>query len=118
LIRLGFERREMFHVEWNITQRENAVYRRDTSGAGPMSLEFRRGSQWGQLAHGSVEFSTRTAGSRTHAQGEFSASSQNGARRNNVGTAHRHVAALRLVLIIASIDDSVEGMLGMNEFST
>jgi hypothetical protein len=78
-----------------------------------MSPEFRRGSQWGQVAHRSVVFSTRTADSRTHPHGAFSASSQNGARRNNVGTAHRHVAALRLVLIIASIDDSVEGMFSM-----
>jgi hypothetical protein len=56
-------------------------------------------------------FNTRKVGSRSHAHGAFSASNQNGARRNNVGAAHRHVAALRLVLIILSTDDSAEGML-------
>jgi len=47
------------------------------------------------------------------AHGAFSASNQNGVRRNNVGTAHRHVGALRLAFLAASTDGSAEGMLVM-----
>ena len=78
-----------------------------------MSPAFRRGSQWGQLTHASVVSSTRDARSRTHAHGAFSASNQNGARRNSVGTADRHVAAPRPAFIVAFTDALAKGMTGI-----
>jgi hypothetical protein len=65
-----------------------------------------RGSQRRQIAHGSVELRTCGAGSRMHVHGAFSASNQNGARRNNVGMAHRQVAALRLPFTLAATGES------------
>lgn len=63
----------------------------------------------GQIAHGSVVLRTRGAGSRRHVHGAFSASNQKGARRNNVGVAHRRVAALRLAFTVAATGESGGG---------
>lgn len=68
-----------------------------------------RGSQRGQIAHGSVEWRTRGPRSRMHVHGAFSASNQKGARRNNVGMAHLQVDALRLAFAVAATGDCGRG---------
>ena len=74
-----------------------------------MNAVLGRGSQRGQMAHESVVLRTRGAGSRRHVHGAFSASNQEGARRNKVGEAHRQVAALCLPFTVGATGESGRG---------